>query len=41
MQKGAREVLADLGIGIGNDAISRAATENHGHPFNRYVSNCA
>lgn len=39
MTTGLSQVLTELGTGFGTSAIDKAATQNHGHAFNRLVSN--
>jgi hypothetical protein len=39
MQIGHAAALADMGFGVGSADIDSAATQHHGHAFNRLVSN--
>lgn len=39
MGTGLSQVLSELGLGVGTGSIDKAATQHHGHAFNRLVSN--
>lgn len=39
MSAGVQTFLNENGFGVGTNQISKAPSQNHGHAFNRYLSN--
>lgn len=39
MSQGVQTFLNETGLGVGTNDVNKAPSQNHGHAFNRFMSN--